>query len=52
MRLEISGLSESFIAAIKGTDVGTIPCVNPDVSTKIEVEREPLTAAFKCTLYE
>ena len=50
VRLEISGLSKSLVAVVKRTDIWPVPSVDTDVGTEVEVQGEPLTTAFKCTL--
>ena len=52
MGLEIGGLSKSLVTAVKRTHVRPVSGVDTDVGPEVEVEREPLTTTFKCTLKE
>jgi len=50
MWLEVSGLSKSFITSIKWTNVWSVTCVNPNVSTKVKIQWKSLPTTFKGTL--
>lgn len=47
---EIGGLGKLFAAALERTDVRPVARVNPDVSSQVEVQREPLSTAFERAL--
>ena len=50
MRFEVRGLRKLLVAAVEGADVGAISSVDSDVSSEVEVEREPFAAALKGAL--
>ena len=50
VRLEISGLSKSFVAVVKRTDIWPITGVDTDVGAEVKIQRKALTTAFKCAL--
>ena len=35
--LQVGGLGKAFAAKVKGTVIGPVPCVNPDVGPQVEV---------------
>lgn len=41
-----------LIAAVEGTDVGSVSSVDPHVRAQVEVQRKPFPAAFEGTLKE
>lgn len=41
-----------LIAAVEGTDVGSVSSVDPHVCAQVEVQRKPFPAAFEGTLKE
>lgn len=52
VRLQICGLGKLFVASVERTDVWAVTSVNPDMSTKIEVQGEPLPTSLKRTLQD
>lgn len=50
MRLEVGGLSELFVAAVEGADVGPVAGVNAHVRAQVKVQGEALAAAFERAL--
>lgn len=50
VRLEVGRLCKLLIAAVKGTDVGSVSSVDAHVCAQVEVQRKPLPTAFKGTL--
>ena len=47
---EISALSEALATKVKGTVVGSISRVDPDVGSQVEIQGESLATPFKRTL--
>ena len=48
--LEVGGLRELLVAAVKGADVGPVPSVDAHVRPQVEVQREPLPASLERAL--
>lgn len=52
VRLQICGLGKLFVASVEWTDIWAVTSVNPDMSTKIEVQGESLSTSLKRTLQD
>lgn len=50
MWFEICWLCKLLVATIKWTNIRPITGVNSDMCSKVEVQGEPFTTSFKCTL--
>lgn len=50
VRLQVGGLRELLVAAVEGTHVRPIACVDPHVRPQVEVQRKALAAALERAL--
>jgi hypothetical protein len=50
VRFEVGGLGKLLVASVEWTNVGSIPGVDSDVSSKIEVQRKTLPTTLKRAL--
>ena len=50
MRFEVGGLRKLLVAPVEWTNVGSIPGVDSDVSSKVEVQRKAFAATLKRAL--
>ena len=50
VRFEVGGLRKLLVASVEWTNVGSIPGVDSDVSSKIEVQRKTLPTTLKRAL--
>ena len=48
--LQVGGLCEALAAKVKGTMVGSIPCVYPHVSAQIKIQGKSFATSFKRAL--
>ena len=50
VRFKICRLRKLFVASVERTDVGSVPCMNPDMRPQVEVQGESLPAALEGAL--